>query len=174
MESKYTGNFCAYTDNPPTIIKYRFPPLSSRHLIPYCKKQKSSENTVQDTRLHKKMLEWLFVKKKYPSLSGKKEQQEGETSLRKSRKLKASYLRANWEDPFSLYEEENFFPLRELFKSERKRTIDKRILSSSGNYSQHANKESNGLRRLKSLPLSLSLSLCLRVCRAWTTVVPDV
>lgn len=117
MESKYTGNFCAYTDNPPTIIKYRFPPLSSRHLIPYCKKQKSSENTVQDTRLHKKMLEWLFVKKKYPSLSGKKEQRGRNFSEKKSKikgKLSESKLRRS------------FFPLRRRKFFSTPRTFQKR------------------------------------------------
>lgn len=58
----------------------------------------------------------------------------------KRRKLKASYRKR--EDPFSLYEE-NFFLRKRTFQ---KRKEEQSTKGSSGNYSQHANKESNDSR----------------------------
>lgn len=109
---------------------------------------------------------WNDFSLKKKSLPGKKSNgEEGRNLSEKSRKLKASYRANAREHPFSLYEE-NFFPLGELFKSGG--TIDKRILSSSGNYSQHANKEPND-SRLKSLSFSLCWSVAGRGPR-----LPDV
>lgn len=130
LESKYTGNFCAYTDNPPNIIKY-FSPLHPQDIsletIPCRYKKKNPQKALETPTVRiraciKKSWNDFSLKKKYASLSGKKSNGRRKFS-EKRRKLKASYRKR--EDPFSLYEENFFLRKRELFKSERRNNRQK-------------------------------------------------
>lgn len=114
LESKYTGNFCAYTDNPPNIIKY-FSPLHPQDIsletIPCRYKKKNPQKALETPTVRirtciKKSWNDFSLKKKICKFIWEKEQRE-EKVLWEKTKIKGKLSQTG----------RSFFPLRRKFFS---------------------------------------------------------
>lgn len=114
LESKYSGNFCAYTDNPPNIIKY-FSPLHPQDIsletIPCRYKKKNPQKALETPTVRiraciKKSWNDFSLKKKICKFIWEKEQRE-EKVLWEKTKIKGKLSQTG----------RSFFPLRRKFFS---------------------------------------------------------